>query len=55
MNKQQLMKQLEGIQDRIWELKEEELEVLEQLAEIAPEFKQQYEWLKEDMGLDDED
>ena len=55
MTRNELVKQLEGVQDKIWELREQELELLGQLAEIDPVFKPQYEWLKEDMGLDDDE
>ena len=55
MTKEQLLRQLEAIQDEIWELKERELETLEELAKLAPEFEQQAKWLREDMGLPDDE
>ena len=55
MDKNKLLRQLEAIQDEIWELKERELETLEELAKIAPEFKQQAKWLREDMGLPEDE
>ena len=55
MNRDQLLKQLEAIQDQIWELREKELETLEELAKLAPEFEQQAKWLREDMGLPEDE
>ena len=51
MDKNQLIKQLEGVQDKIFELREQELELLKELAQLDPIYKPQYEWLLEDLDL----
>ncbi len=49
MTKEELLDRLFDIQEQELELKEAKLNILDQLKDIAPEYKQLYNWLKEDL------
>lgn len=50
MEKDKLLRQLEAIQDEIWKLKERELQILAELAELDPSFKILHKWLSNDLN-----
>lgn len=49
MTKEELLDRFFDIQEQELELKEAKLNILDQLKDIAPEYKQHYNWLKEDL------